>query len=188
MGIALSWIAVRGIDYDAVLARLSLTVTAEKANFWQAPVSGRRGAGGWTLIAACGCDHRIIAPAGLAALSAGCEVLACSIEEHVNFSYAALWSQGARVWEVFHQGDQDCINLSTDGELPAQFSDAVAANVASRSMDQIDEDIDSVFDIPLDLAERITGFRHDAASDRQDDLFQVLSEPARPAPWWKFWR
>ncbi|UUZ46954.1 hypothetical protein LP420_25260 [Massilia sp. B-10] len=178
---------MRGIDYDAVLERLSLTVTEEKANFWKAPVSGRRGAAwldpdrGLRLRSL---HHR---PRWPGRTVGSCEVLACSIEEHVNFSYAALWSQGARVWEVFHQGDLDCINLSTDGELPAQFSDAVAANVASRSMDQIDEDIDSVFDIPLDLAERITGFRHDAASDPQDDLFHVLREPARPAPWWKFW-
>jgi hypothetical protein len=183
MGISLSWIAVRGVAYETVLERLSLTPTEGQANFWQTPVGGRRGANGWTVITALGCDHRIIKPAVLAALSADCEVLACAVEEHVNFSHAAWWSQGARVWEVFHQGDLDCINLSTDGSLPAEFSDAVAANVASHSMDEIDEDEDSVFDIPLDLAERLTGFRHDAAGD---GTFQVLREPAR-APWWKFW-
>jgi hypothetical protein len=186
MGISLSWIAVRGIDYDIVLERLSLTATEGQANFWQTPVSGRRGISGWTLITALGCDHRIIAPAALVALSADCEVLACSVEEHVNFSYAAWWSQGVRVWEVFHQGDRDCVNLSTDGVLPAEFSDAVAAHVTAGSMDTIDEDVDSVFDIPLDLAERLTGFRHDAAGGPGDEVFQILREPAR-APWWKFW-
>ncbi|SHH50717.1 hypothetical protein [Massilia sp. CF038] len=187
MGLSLAWIGVRGLGYEQVLDRLALGVTEARAGYWSAPVSGRPARDGWVIIAAIGCAHRIVDPTSLATLSAGCEVVACSIEEHVMFCSAAQWSDGARVWEVVHESEQGDDHLATEGALPHDLAKLLAEkrNALNGSRD---DDTDYAFDIPLDLAFSLTGFRHDGPLTPDDELFTVLHDGMPPKPWWKFWQ
>lgn len=190
MGISLAWIGVRGLPYDRVLERLSLIPTERKAPYWDGQPCGKASADGWSLIAAARCDHRIIDPEQLAALSAGCDVIACSVEEHVMFSSAELWSNGVRVWQAMHEQDEGPDHLATEGTLPATFASIVEASLAEqKALGDPDDELD-YFEVPLNLAKSYTGFKHDEGSDIPgEDVFQVLDDGApRSAPWWKFWK
>lgn len=50
------------------------------------------------------------------------------------------------------------MNLKFDGELPAGF-DAVRQDAETRQ--RADNDVDFMFDVPLQMAENACGFRHD---------------------------
>ena len=69
-------------------------------------------------------------------------------------SLATEWKDGRLIWSVSHDGSEGGDQLAVEGQLPDVFEElkheADALQVA-----------DVVFDIPLDLAAELTGFRHD---------------------------
>jgi hypothetical protein len=186
MGISLSWVAVEALPAEEALSRLSLTRTARDCRYPFKGVASHALPDRWFLIAAGRCDHRIASAASMAALSNGCRAVACAIEEHVNFASTELWQDGARVWHVQHQGDEDSENISQEGKVPQRFHDLLATVEPEDS-----ENLEGHFhmDIPLILAKEITGFRHDESNTEFDNTpFEELSELKTRASWWKPWK
>lgn len=194
MGFSLAWLAVRGIPYETVLERQGLASTGSVSDYAEAPVSAMRW-GGWTLVVARGCDHRIVGDANLATLSLGCEVVACSVEEHVMHSSSQLWSDGRRQWRIEHDAQRSIDHLSATGSLPQDFG-AIRDRFAAQQEAEggADADVDLYFEIPLVLAQSRVGFKHDevTASDT-DGKFRVLDDLAHPQSsrakaWWRVWK
>jgi hypothetical protein len=165
MGFAISWLAVKGKSKAEVLAALRLEDTDEIDEANDEPISGDEFPNGWYVLFLNDYDHALIQPASLSALSVGCEVIACRIEEHVMASSATLYANGQRVWSIAHQGDgEDIYDLTVEGTPPK-----ILAGIRSRlTKDQESEggraaDVDYIFDIPLDVACAICGYRHDQA-------------------------
>lgn len=186
MGISLAWVAVETPDVEAALQRLSLSRTGERCVFPCKGVSGHALPGGWFLVAAMGCDHRIGRDQSLSALSQGCRAVSCAVEEHVNFASTELWQDGQRVWQVQHEGDRDVEHISHAGAVPARFYELLATVEPGDS-----ENLDGHFhmDIPLLLAQDITGFRHDECNPAVDSTpFELLTDLAARRRWWRLWR
>ena len=163
MGFAISWMAFKGKSKSDVLAAVQLRDTGESDEANESPISGDEFPNGWYVLFLNDYDHALVKPASLAALSAGCEIIACQIEEHVMASSAVMYANGRRVWAVAHQGDGDDIyDLTVEGTPPQNF-----AGIRQRlTKEQEGEggraaDVDYIFDIPLDLACSICGYRHD---------------------------
>lgn len=187
MGYSIAWLAAQGKPHEALLAELNLRPTGRAGEYPEHPMVGAALDGGWHLLVARGCDHRMISDQVLKALSRNCRVIACSIEEHVMFSSAALWENGQRVWSVSHQGDENLHDLSANGTLPDFFigvRDELLGRQAAEGGD--DAGVDYVFEIPLELARRIAGFAHDSAASVEIDHFEIL-ESAPAKPWWRLW-
>ena len=186
MGISLSWVAVEALPAEEALLRLSLARTAKDAAYPFKGIASRALPNGWFLVAAGRCDHRIANAASMSELSRGCRAVACAIEEHVNFASAELWQDGARVWKVQHQGDEDSANMSSEGQVPLRFHEMLATVEPEDS-----ENLSGHFhmDIPLILAKEISGFRHDEANEEFDKAsFEELSEIKAKSTWWKPWK
>lgn len=81
-------------------------------------------------------------------------------------SASAGWSNGREVWALHHVGDDsdDVDNLNIRGELPPSFTDIRAGAMGSED---VGEGI-AIFDVPLEVARALTGFRRDA-----DDIPQL---------------
>src|SRR6185312_13383056 len=107
MGYSIAWLAAQGKQPQSLLAEFDLRPTGKAGEYPDDPMVGAPLDGGWYLLVARGCDHRMISDQVLKTLSRRCRVIACSIEEHVMFSGAALWENGERVWSVSHQGDEN---------------------------------------------------------------------------------
>lgn len=135
MGYSISWLACRGLTAQAAYQRLALTETTRTAEYARAELTAHGLPYGWRLIVADRCDHTMIHAPSLAELSVGCEVVACSIEEHVMVCSAELWREGTRRWRAEHSSEKGREHLQTQGELP----DGLAAWVAGAGAAQTAE-------------------------------------------------
>ncbi len=112
------------------------------------------------------CFHPFVEATSLARISVGCEVLGCQAEEHVMASACFLWANGDRCWSITHESDRGVYDLTIAGAPPSQF-----AGIQGRAQSQQDAeggddaDVDLVYDVPIDLAAELCGYRHDQIYD-----------------------
>ena len=172
MGYAQSWLAVKGKPPEAVLETLGLRGTGAREAIAGSPVVGAELPSGWYLVVADGSGHRLMRDPIVQRLSAGCEVITTDVEEHVMVSVATGWKDGQRVWSVTHDAQRDMEHLHAEGELPAVFP-----SIRDRLRAEQQEaggrraDVDHLFDVPVELAQTLTGYRHDA------DIPGAVAEP-----------
>ena len=186
MGVSIGWVAVQHVQADEVVSRLRLNRTGRLGAFDYRGVACHALGPDWFLVMAGRCDHRIVQPASMAALSRGGRAVLCAVEEHVNFALAEFWEDGASIWQVQHQGDEDNENLSFRGRPPPGF-DALVAGVESEDSNNLDGYFH--MDIPLILAKACCGFRHDETNDAFDATpFEMLDNPEAERKWWQRWK
>jgi len=119
----------------------------------------------------------------LAKLTANCEAIVCSIEEHVMFSECARWLNGRKSWAVSHSGEEGDTHIKKIGRPPQSYEEHKRALLA-KQQEEGGGGTDYVFDLPVILAEEIVGFRHDAMSSSYNGQFDVL----RLHPWQRYKR
>lgn len=189
MGYSLSLLAVSTSDAAEALQRLGFVRTGQLCEFARESLSSYQLPTNWFLIVARGSEHRFLQPTVLGSLSEHFPVVACSIEEHVMFSSAEYWSGGNQLWRAVHVGENGPLHLQTSGILPPGFERMAAqlmpAQVAAGGAKA---DVDHYFDIPLNAAKEVSGFKHDEDFPGVNyEGFEVLRE-ASPSAWWRFWQ
>jgi hypothetical protein len=163
MGFSVAWLAVQGLAKDDVLSRLGLRDTGRVDPTNGTPLSMSMLPAGWIIVFSN--DILYAEPPRPAKLSEGCRVVACQVEEHVMASGASLYADGRQEWTIRHVSDNGIFDLSVDGRLPAEF--LPIRDRAFHRQDQEEEDAkgvlgaDFVFDIPIETAAAICGYRHD---------------------------
>jgi hypothetical protein len=183
MGYSQSWLAVKGKPPTAVLETLGLRGTGTREENAESPIVGAELPSGWYLVVTGRSGHRLMRDQTLQRLSAGCEVVTGDVEEHVMVSVATGWRDGQRVWTVTHDAQRDMEHLQTEGDLPAAF-----ASIRDRLRSEQQKaggrkaDVDYIFDVPVELAQTLTGYRHDAdIPGAGTDPFEVLVETSSSA-------
>jgi hypothetical protein len=180
MGYSVSWLAVRGKPSIVVLSELGLRGTGEYDEVPDSPdLWGANLPDGWYLVFANRCDYVERLP--LDRLSAAAQAVTCSVEEHVMVSWASGWSDGRRVWSVTHDSEKGIEHIEAEGDLPPVFTslwDQLAAQQAGAGGEE--GDVDYLFDVPVELAKAVTGFRHDEGIPDSDDApFEKLAAAPR---------
>jgi hypothetical protein len=177
MGFNLAWFAVQGVDPETFLERAGFEDTGEPDEYFEAAHSGGEMAGGWYVLVT---DNAGLADAArLSKWSAGGRLIACVILEDQTTSLSMEWRDGRQVWSVYWDGGAGHKQLQVEGALPESF-EAIHADITAlqAEMDREaneGEGTDIVFELPLDLAEEITGFRHDQIGFDEDiPVFNVL--------------
>jgi hypothetical protein len=196
MGFSISLIGFKGLSDELASQRLGLRKTSQTTSFADTEFSGYALPKGWFLIAARGCDSPLISSDSLTTLSVDCEVVACSIEEHVMYVSAELWKHGRRIWRIAHNAQMALRDLETEGDLPPSYAEALSE--ATKQQDAEDagrREVDFFFEIPLAVTKDLIGFKHDEQSEGVDDdaftVFEPLSdlpERSRPSKWWQIWK
>jgi hypothetical protein len=174
MGYSLFWLAVKGKSPDAVRAELNLRSTGRREEVPESAVTAVELPSGWYVVV----NNRSMALAEnavLGPLSRGAEVVTCFVEEHVMVSEAAGWAAGRKVWSVSHQSEQGLMHLDAQGRLPACFEAVRAANGSHQPGDPEDA-FDHLFEVPVEVARTLCGFRYDIDPQVGDDgrPFEVL--------------
>jgi hypothetical protein len=143
-----------------VLPLLGLVDTGEANEANESPVSAATLPTGWYVIFSN--DYSFTTPEKLTKFSAGCTVVACQVEEHVMASASFLYKDGRQVWSVTHESDKGGNDLSVDGDPPDLFH-GLRDGLLKQQNDAGGEsaDIDYVFDVPIQLATILCGYRHD---------------------------
>ena len=162
MGFSISWVAVRGKPVSTLWEELGVRPTGERDEFPDFPIAGAELPGDWYLIFADHFDSPFLEEAALERLSSGGEVVTCAVEEHVMFSEAARWQDGRQIWSIRHDAQEGIKHLEANGELPPTFL-SIRNRLTSEQEAAGGEraGVDYIFDIPVELAEALTGFRHD---------------------------
>jgi hypothetical protein len=182
MGFALSWLAVRQKSPAEVHAALGLRATDARGELGDAPVLGAPAKCDWYLIVAEGAEHPYLAPAIATHVSAACELLTCTVEEHVMFSQASGWRDGRLVWSVTHRGEDGPVGLDVTGDPPSDLAGIRARFEARQAAEGgADADVDHLFEIPVVLVQQFTGFKHDEPSPEVEAAgFAVLESVVAP--------
>lgn len=160
MGFSLTWFAAQGIDKDVFLERAGFHDTDELDEYFEEQHSGGELPGGWYVIVSN--DVGLLAADKLAQWSAGGRLVAAVVHEGSMNSLAMEWRDGRQLWSVAHDGSEGGDSLEVEGQLPDVFEELKQeADAAQAESEKEGGGVDFVFDIPLDLAAEVTGFRHD---------------------------
>lgn len=194
MGLSISWLAVRTNDLGQLFEIADVAPTTEPDEWLESKFSGSGLLDGWYFLHAQGCDHPIISGDSLSKISTLGETIACSVEEHVMVSIAEGWNGGARSWAIAHDAQEGMFDLSADGEIPADYETIKNDFVSQQNAEGgEDADVDFIFDIPLQVAKKICGYKHDEGSPPWVPPGPVAftrhgtSNATSTKPWWKFW-
>jgi hypothetical protein len=173
MGFSVSWLAVREDAISNVLSQLGLAETEEREWIPESQIVLAHMPTGWCVVYFNDANASALNPESLQALSALSEVIACRIEEHVMCSTAAKWQNGGERWFVAHDAEDGLENLDVLGDPPSELD---AIRDARSLLQRQSSGVDYFFDLPLELAHREVGFRHDAAFDEaESEPFVVLT-------------
>jgi hypothetical protein len=160
MGYSISWIAFETEDREEALRLLGLTDTGEPDDANDAPVSGAVLPTGWFVVFFN--DFGFVTPERLARLSAGRTIIACQVEEHVMASASDCYEDGRRVWSVSHVSENGPFDLTAEGDLPDGFADLRNSLFKEQeAAGGAEADVDYIFGIPVQLAQKICGYRYD---------------------------
>ncbi|HAH08763.1 MAG TPA: hypothetical protein DCL54_04700 [Alphaproteobacteria bacterium] len=161
MGFALSWIAVKGVPKEQVLAWMSLSDTGITDDAMEAPLTGAQIPGWYVVVAKNQLDFA--REEHLFNLSRGCEVIGCVVEEHEMRCEVVCYIDANFAWraDYFGENGPDETALDSDGALPPEW--AAIRDTQAGLQSSGDGSIDYLFDAPLELAKAVCGFRHDLA-------------------------
>ncbi|MDP3494145.1 MAG: hypothetical protein Q8R82_13625 [Hyphomonadaceae bacterium] len=160
MSMSLAWVAVQDVSSEALLERAGFVDTGEADEYFEAEHTGGELTGGWYVIVTE--QAGLLEPAKLAVWSAGGRLVAAVVHEETSTSLAMEWLDGKQLWSVYHDGTAAERSLAVEGELPEAFGAIRDELMAVQTeADAEGAEFNAAFDIPLNLAEDITGFRHD---------------------------
>ncbi|PIF89722.1 hypothetical protein CLU86_0599 [Acidovorax sp. 62] len=204
MGFHISWLAVRGKPPEAVRSELALIETEDRGPVPESEVDAVLLSSGWYLVHFNDPQPHELSNSSLERLSVLADVVTCVAEEAAMVSMASYFSNGVKKWAVVHDSDLGAEHLETEGELPEQFGAIRDRLLAQLAADP--QPCDYIFEVPTELAQSITGFKHDQfRDDEESNPFTVLARKipastptraqipsARPVkaiqkPWWQFW-
>jgi hypothetical protein len=195
MGSSLSWLACNGKTPEAVHLQLGCSSIGEFGDYPNFALVGRTLPSGWFLLVANRCGAALVSDSVLSIISSDCSFVACSIEEHVNYVVSSSWRNGRKIWVVEHFGDRGSSDLTVSGEPPSELLQIrERCSVEQATQPQSKHQVDYIFDIPLELAKCIIGFRHDEITpDIERDSFEIFALTENglleklTKPWWRFW-
>jgi hypothetical protein len=186
MGVALSWIAVKGVTKQTALAWMNYAETDNPGEPMTSDLCGAR-IGDWYVACAKGLDFA--KEEHLFELSRECEVLGGTVEERTMNSALVFYKDGAFAWRVEYWGDEgpDLERLETDGPVPPEFA-VVRDEMLVRQKtepENAEDPVDHIFDVPVELGRRLCGFHYDP--DGPAPAFKILVPAGAPAATQKSW-
>jgi hypothetical protein len=161
MGFSIAWFAFRGKTQTAIFHHLGLGRTSKFIEVPDSAICGLKLPNNGYLIHLQNWLHPFLHSSNLASLSKDCELVGCQVEEHVMISCAFRYVNGKREWNILHELDKGTFHLELDGIIPSNFQDIFAQKKKQKLDEGIEESPDYIFDVPVDIAEMQTGFRHD---------------------------
>jgi len=180
MGFSISFIAVKGREKAEVVGELGLADTGRpdprtRARFVYAELPD-----GWRLVYSNSFDYA--SPRRIADLSKGALAVGCAVEEHVMFSGARAYEDGRELWSVIHDRQDGLYDLSMTGKPPAELQ-AIKDRLFKEQDEEggADAGVDCIFDIPVELAAAVTGFRHDEPMPGSGGPSLTALKPLRPS-------
>jgi len=178
MGASMSWLVADADQIDRIANLLGLQCYAGDGSPEKTPMFGvTTPAGKIFIYEQRGQEWAFIQSNIQSAISAGTTIYFLVNEEHTMMSSAELWRDGAKVWGICHESDGGIYHLATEGDLPDSFESIRAKRFAEQDQEGGEDAlVDTVIQIPLDLAEEFTGY--DGGMDEPEgEMFYLVKKP-----------
>jgi hypothetical protein len=157
VGFKISWVGFDSIGKARALEMVGLRDTGELEVVPEAPFSGAEIPGGWFIVFSN--DFGFVSRERLAQLSLDCRIIASQVHEGIMFSAAYGYERGHRVWELAHFAQQGLYDLSVSGSPPPSF-ESIRRRLTQRQKATAGTGVDYIFDIPVEVAAAICGYRY----------------------------
>ena len=174
MGFRVLLIAISGKEPGTIHDELGVVPTQQFEESAESPVVGVSLSNGSYLLYINDSELTVPRDDVFARLSKNARLLACYANETCMESIATSWENGLSKWSVHHDSQQGIEHLETSGTLPSQFFSIRKKALAQQKSGN---DTDYVFDIPVELAKEVGGFRYDCDIEGAEGKpFQVLEQ------------
>jgi hypothetical protein len=160
MGYRISWLGARGLPKTDLLHHFGLVDSGiyDEAN--EAPFSAAELPTGWTILWAN--DPAFATIARCTELSLRAPVVSCWVNETAMVSSVNYFEAGDYLWFVGHDFQKGPDDLVFEGEVPPSFEEIRGRLDAQRlSYGDTQPAVDFIFDVPIELAQSVAGYRHD---------------------------
>lgn len=160
MGFKISWIAFKDITKEEILRAVGGVDTGNPDEANEAPFSGAQIPNGWFVLFSN--DFEYASAARLGTLSEKSSLVACQLHEGVMVSAAYAYKRGQIQWSLVHDADKGIRHLDVSGVPPDQFEVVRARLSQTQDTNGGDQsEVDYIFDVPLETAEAVCGYKHD---------------------------
>ena len=162
MGWMCSWVAVEGADKEEVIKALDFVETGEEVlpgeRNRDSPFSYMERDNGWIVVFGNGFEwagtDRVV---GLSRLGL---TLGCQFEDKVEMtSVVCAAKDGVVLWRVYHDATLKGDKLQVSGNPPEEYADI--RDQMLREQAERTANVDYIFEIPLELAKAVCGYRTD---------------------------
>jgi hypothetical protein len=177
MSFDVSWAAFHKVRKQEVLATASLQNTGQHDEANEAPFSCAELPNEWTILYA---NNSTYIYENIKTISENHAVLSVIIQDYVPTSLAAFHVRGKQVWSVYHEGNAGVLDLTLTGAVPPQTTtirDRLLI-LQQREEGKVPR-VDHMFDVPVELAESICGYRHDRWRFSWGQPVFTVAEPRR---------
>ena len=90
-------------------------------------------------------------------------------------SAVSSWRDGVLSWSVVRDCESGLLNLEETGTLPADYP-SIRARAIERQEASVGQGVDYLFDVPVELAQSLVGYRHDEdVEGAGEEPFEVLA-------------
>src|SRR5690242_10621866 len=168
MGDSVTWMAVRGMPASKLLQEVELKATGERTAICEAEFTGAQLTNGWYVIVALDLAE-FMEGAVPQRLSQTSEIVICALNEGAMFSCVEQRRHGKLIFSAYHDPSENITHLEVEGTPPASFATLKQEALADQ---QKEDSGDYVFNVPIALAEELTGFNHGGCS-----LFENAEAP-----------
>lgn len=182
MGLSSSWIGFQNVSKDQLLERLGFAETGEEGEFNEVakPYAYAELPGGWLILYAD--DFDWADPERVIELSEHGLVVGCQFNDKSMMASVVTAARNREPsWQVSHRPDiepHSTYHLDVSGDPPRALAAIRDLHVRAQDEEEgLTSSVDFIFEIPVDLAKQVCGFRY----DQSEDLFKGLE--AMPGGW-----
>ena len=160
MGFNIGWIGVRATEQSEILRTLDMkdTYVHDEAN--EVPISWAHIPTDWTIVFFNTPDERF--ERAYEVLAQTSDVVACVALETTMDCHVLRACRGKVLWSLLYQAEQKHLGVQVGGTPPSSFQEIQQSlGEAQAVSDASGDDVDHLFEIPLQVAEQETGYAYD---------------------------
>lgn len=177
MGFSISWVAFHDLPLAKAALVFGLALTGETDEVFDFAYNGAVVDKNWSFVIFDDVNMDLVDEKRMASLSTGRDVVVVHNIDTVMLQWAEQWRDGHEVWSIRHTSADGARNLEVTGNLPSCFDEIRRARFADQDREDAGAaEIDFIADIPLQVAECMTGFRHDTTEAEFMELVPAPDE------------
>lgn len=174
MGFKIGWVGIKAESPEQVLNFFDLKNTENKESYPDYNMATIRLQNGWFILHVNEFLSPLLEDDTLSKLSEQGDVVSCQVHEGIMVSMVSCFSSGKKSFSSIHNPQLGNNHIEEHGDLPNIYNEVKAQAVIDQSTM---ENIDIYFQVPVDFAEKIVGFKHDENIANGQFFNEVICQP-----------